>query len=309
MRLIGTVRAFLQRPSTDTWLTLLRVGIGLHVVLSTFALQDSWNLFLSGSGNALITREFGEAMVSAQSRLIPRMQSLLSGGALLGLSEQTSLLLVWLATVVAGCALIAGLFCRTAAVTAWLLHLCVAKSSGVLSYGVDNLATIALFYLMLSPLPDCRALDATLWPRRAVDGVLVGMFRRVLQLHLCIIYFFGGFTKALGSGWWNGENMWRALTRPPFDVLPTEMVASWHAVLPALGISVWLIELLYPVLIWPRKTRLLWLVLICGMHFGIGFAMGMHLFAVVMIVLNVAAFGPADTSPTTADTPPQPPPA
>jgi len=30
------------------------------------------------------------------------------------------------------------------------------------------------------------------------------------------------------------------------------------------------------------------------MHFGIGFAMGMPLFAVVMIVLNVAAFGPAE---------------
>ena len=69
-------------------------------------------------------------------------------------------------------------------------------------------------------------------------------------------------------------------------------MASWAPVLPALGISVWLIELLYPALIWPQKTRFLWLALACLMHFGIGFAMGMHLFAAVMIVLNVAAFGP-----------------
>jgi hypothetical protein len=119
----------------------------------------------------------------------------------------------------------------------------------------------------------------------------LGFFRRILQLHLCIIYFFGGLTKALGSGWWNGENLWTALTRPPFDVLPAEVIARFSSALPALGISVWLLELTYPLFIWPQKTRLACLTLICLMHFGIGVGMGMHLFAIVMIVLNVAAFG------------------
>ena len=122
---------------------------------------------------------------------------------------------------------------------------------------------------------------------------MLGFFRRALQLHLGLIYFFGGATKALGSGWWDGVNLWTALTRPPFDVLPPAMIARWQPLLPAFGISIWLLELSYPILIWPSRTRLLWLTLICAMHLGIGFTMGMPLFAAVMLVLNVAAFGPA----------------
>jgi hypothetical protein len=40
-----------------------------------------------------------------------------------------------------------------------------------------------------------------------------------------------------------------------------------------------------------KKTRLVWLVGILGMHIAIGLTMGMYLFALIMIVLNLAAFG------------------
>jgi hypothetical protein len=40
-----------------------------------------------------------------------------------------------------------------------------------------------------------------------------------------------------------------------------------------------------------KKTRFVWLVCILGMHIAIGLTMGMYLFALVMIVLNLAAFG------------------
>jgi hypothetical protein len=62
-------------------------------------------------------------------------------------------------------------------------------------------------------------------------------------------------------------------------------------VLPVLGILICLIEIGYPVFIWMKKTRLLWLVCILAMHAAIGLMMGMYLFALVMIVLNLAAFG------------------
>jgi hypothetical protein len=61
--------------------------------------------------------------------------------------------------------------------------------------------------------------------------------------------------------------------------------------LPGLGISICLIEIGYPVFIWIKKTRFLWLVCILAMHAAIGLTMGMYLFAFVMIVLNLAAFG------------------
>jgi hypothetical protein len=59
-----------------------------------------------------------------------------------------------------------------------------------------------------------------------------------------------------------------------------------------MGVAVWLSEIGYPFLIWHRRLRRPWLIAILLMHAGVGIAMGMYLFASVMIVLNLAAFGP-----------------
>ena len=55
------------------------------------------------------------------------------------------------------------------------------------------------------------------------------------------------------------------------------------------GISVCLLEVSYPIFIWMKKTRRIWLVCILAMHAAIGLMMGLYLFALVMIVMNVAA--------------------
>ena len=94
------------------------------------------------------------------------------------------------------------------------------------------------------------------------------------------------------SGWWNGSNLWRALTRPPFNVIPPEILVKWKLLFPIMGIAICLIETGYPVFIWLKKTRSLWLATVLMMHVAIGVMMGMYLFALVMIVLNLAAFGP-----------------
>ena len=121
---------------------------------------------------------------------------------------------------------------------AGFLHLSAAKSGGFITYGVDNFMTIGLFYLMLSPLPDRLSLDGWMRKGRLRSSRLTGFFRRVLQLHLSVIYFFSGLTKCLGSGWWDGSNIWRALTRTPFNVIPPEILVRWKYALPILGIAI-----------------------------------------------------------------------
>ena len=161
-----------------------------------------------------------------------------------------------------------------------------------MSYGVDNFMTIGLFYLMLSPLPDRYSLDWRLRKARPKDPQLLGFWRRVVQLHLCLIYFFSGLTKCLGSGWWDGSNIWRSLIRPPFNLIDPEILVRWNYLFPVAGIFICLFEIGYPFFIWNDKTRKIWLICICGMHFAIGVTMGMYLFALIMIILNIAAFGP-----------------
>jgi hypothetical protein len=81
------------------------------------------------------------------------------------------------------------------------------------------------------------------------------------------------------------------LIRPPFNLISPDILVRFKYALPVLGISICVIEVGYPLFIWMKKTRFVWLVCILGMHVAIGLTMGLYLFALVMIVLNLAAFG------------------
>ena len=278
---------FLFAPSTDTWLAVLRVGLGLEVTLYCLSLRNDWTYLLSGTA-----RRLAEALLSLETHFVPRLGWLTSLAAQLGVREEKVLFVAWVCLFAAGCALLIGFASRVSAIAAWLFHLCAAKSGGVVSYGMDNFMTIGLFYLMLSPLPDRFSLDWRLRDSRPKDPQLLGFWRRVLQLHLCIIYFFSGLTKCLGKGWWDGSSVWRALIRPPFNVINTEILVTWKYLFPLAGILICLLEFGYPFFIWSTRTRKLWLFGVCTMHVVIAVAMGMYLFSLVMIVLNLAAFGP-----------------
>jgi hypothetical protein len=230
-------------------------------------------------------------LLSLESPIIPRLGWLVAAGKQVGLNEPTVLDLSWYGLILASLFLLLGLFCRPAAIAAWFLHLCSVKSGGLVAYGVDALTTTGLFYLMFSPLPDGLSLDHV-WRKQLADSQLLGFWRRVLQLHLCLIYFSSGLTKALGRDWWNGINLWRSLIRPPFDLIPAEILVRFKYVFPIAGVAVLLLEIGYPFLIWRRRIGRRWLLAILVMHAGIGLAMGMYLFASVMIFLNLAAFGP-----------------
>ncbi|PYK85677.1 MAG: hypothetical protein DMF47_09405 [Verrucomicrobia bacterium] len=283
---------FLFPAGSNTWLAVLRLGLGLQIILYALSLENDWTYLFAGTGSGLVSRNLGEAILSLESPFVPRLGWLIALGEHVGLSEQTVLSIAWVSLLGTGCSLLAGLFCRSSAILAWFLHLCAAKSGAFVSYGVDNFMTIGLFYLMLSPLPDRYSLDWRLRKSRPKDSQVLGFWRRVVQLHLCVIYFFSGLTKCLGSGWWDGTNIWRALTRPPFNIVPPEILVRWKYFLPVLGISICLIETGYPVFIWLKKTRMIWLICVLGMHIAIGLTMGMYLFALIMIILNAAAFGP-----------------
>ncbi len=284
--------AFLFSADSDRWVALLRIGLGFHVALFCLSLRNDWNDLFAGESNGFISRDLTEAILTLQNPLVPRLGWLVAWGSYFGLTEGTVLFVSWICLLGAACCLLLGFCCRTFAIIVWFLHLCVVKSGDFVAYGMDNFTTIGLFYLMVAPLPDHYALDWKLWKPRTPDPRLLGFQRRVLQIHMSLIYFFGGITKCLGAGWWTGESMWRALTRPPFNLIPLQLLISWEAVLPFLGIAVCLIETGYPFFIWWKRTRFIWLLCVLGMHLAIGLTMGLYLFSVIMIVLNVAAFGP-----------------
>ena len=145
------------------------------------------------------------------------------------------------------------------------------------SYGADYIASSCLLYSMLFPAGGRHAL----------------VFLRVLQVHVCIIYFFAGLGKVLGSTWHNGEALWKAVTQPGFEsvVKPDLLFLGEYPWLWLIG--GWLVivlELAYPVLIWLRSTRSYMLWATVAMHLGIVLFMGLYTFSALMMVLNLSAF-------------------
>jgi len=270
------------------------VGLGLELLLYTLSLQSDWNVIFGGPGQGLLGNDVADAMSAVQSPFIPRLGWIIFAFRQIGLNEGIALAAAWWALVVLGCLLVVGLFPRATAFLAWFVQLACAKSGGLLSYGADNLITIGLFYLMIAPLHHSCSPHAQFRDRDKSTAQLVGFHRRVLQIHLCLIYFFGGLSKCLGQGWWNGSNLWCSLTIPPFDLVPPHWIAFMGFLLPGLGIAICLLETTYPFIIWTQQTRMAVLYSICVMHLGIGILMGMYLFAGIMIVLNVAAFWPGE---------------
>jgi hypothetical protein len=291
-RLSEQLLEFWFPSESDKWLIVLRQGLGLQVVLYAFSLRNDWTLLFGSSEYGLISRDLVEGIVTVDTPFVPILSWLVAAGSSIGLSEHSVLMLSWACLLLAGLSLLLGIFCRLSAVTAWFLHLCAVKSGGLMAYGMDTFVTIGLFYLMLGPLPDRYALDRKWRTTREPNPQMLGFFRRVLQVHLCLIYFFGGIAKSLGSGWWNGTSIWRALTRPPFNIISPEVLFRWQGALVFLGVITCLLEVGFPFFIWPKKTRLIWLAGVLGMHVAIGATMGLFLFALIMIVLNLAAFGP-----------------
>src|SRR5207253_514687 len=236
---------------SDRWLSILRIGLALQLILYAVSIRAEWRYLLGGSGRGFVSRDLAEALLSLESSIIPRLGWFVAVGKQFGLSEATVLDLTWYGLTLASLFLLLGLFCRPIAIAAWFLHLCAVKGGGLVAYGVDALTTIGLFYLMLSPLPDRLSLDH-LWHKKFSNPQFLCFWRRVLQLHLCLIYFFSGLTKALGSDWWNGINLWRSLIRPPFDLIPADILIRFKYLFPIAGIATFLLAIGYVFLIWRR---------------------------------------------------------
>jgi len=285
------LEAFLFPAKASTWITILRTGLGLQVTAYTLSLWHDWNSLFAATSDGLIRRDLMEAILSLDSSALPRLGWLVILGQQIGLAEETTLRLASGCLLVSGFCLLIGFLSRPAAIIAWLLHLAARGSSGWSTYGMDTFMTIGLFYLLISPLPDRSSIDGLLWNKKPANPHRSGFHLRVLQLHLCVIYFFGGLTKCLGTGWWNGASMWRSLIRSPFNIISPDFLLKWSYLLPFVGICICLLEIGYPILVWPKRIRKIWVPCILAMHAAIGLTMGLYLFALIMIVLNVAAFG------------------
>jgi hypothetical protein len=285
LRLAKAAAHFVTAPASARPLAVLRIGLSVVLLIQALA--------IAGQVQALYG-ERGLAQWVVTDRTIatgvPRVSWAAELLAPLRLGADVAVRLTFLAYVAGLAYLLLGWHTRVAAVVAWLGHVALNASGSATIYGVDQFAVIALFYCLWMPVGDALSVDRLQGRSSGESSPAARVGLRMLQIHLCIVYLASGLEKASGSDWWNGEAIWRALTSPDlsqfsFAWLPD---VAWVAVVG--GWATLALEIGYAILVWPARTRKLCVLATVGMHVGIGLLMGLASFAMVMIVLNVAAF-------------------
>lgn len=194
--------------------------------------------------------------------------------------------------------LIVGWYSRIVSVLAFLITVAYCHRLEGALFGLDQVNAMLALYLMIGNCGAVYSVDRWLRDRRAGQGgrvdpsISINVAMRLLQLHMCVIYLFGGISKMKGTMWWSGEATWFALANYEYQ----SMDMTWLVHMP------WLLSLFthvtlfweasYCFLIWPRQTRPIVLTLAVAVHGGIALFLGMITFGLAMIIGNLAFVPP-----------------
>lgn len=223
----------------------------------------------------------------------------------------TLLLLHQLAAIVASLLMMVGLLTRVATPIAWWLTLMVCHRMTGALFGLDQVVVMLSMYLMLSHCGSVFSIDARVRDRFVKTGRIRSSYwanwlfpaanpsvannaaTRLLQLHLCVIYLFGGLSKMRGEMWFDGSALWYSAVNYEYQSLDITWIGHWRILVASLTALTIFWETFYIALVWPRLTRPLVLAVAVLVHGGIAVALGMVTFGSIMIVANLAFIEPS----------------
>ena len=191
-----------------------------------------------------------------------------------------------------------GLFTRVTSVLSFLVVISFAHRVPEAMFGLDQINAMLTLYLAIGPCGQAFSLDRVLaryrmgsaW-RPPAPSARANLALRLINVHMCVIYFFAGISKLQGESWWTGEAMWRAFANAEYQSIDMTWLA-WHPWLLNLASHVSVLwEIFFCTLIWRPRLRPLMLAVAVVLHVGIGACLGMWTFGLIMLV-GCASFLP-----------------
>ncbi len=203
-------------------------------------------------------------------------------------------------------AMMLGLLTRITTPLAWWFTLMTCHRMTGALFGLDQVIMMLSMYLMLAPCGSTLSLDALLRDRgwelkqlptgdRDSRTVLNNIATRMIQLHLCVIYIFGGLSKMRGEMWFDGSAMWYTLVNYEYQSMDLTWIGKYPFIIASLTAITIFWETFYCALIWPKLTRPIAIATAFFVHGGIAIALGMVTFGAGMILANLAFFEPEFT--------------
>lgn len=283
-------------PRLPHTLGLLRIAVGLMLLYSQLVLASDLMSFLGE--HAWVSNEMAKQLHDGSYGPADAARSYLWH-----IESPTGLWLHQLFTILIMACFAAGFLTRLTAPVAWFLQVMyLHRLTGAL-FGLDQITTYCAMYLMLAPCGSCFSVDA--WLRRkyreriesrgglswmfpaAVPSVAANIATRLLQLHLCVIYLFGGLSKARGQMWWDGTAMWYAVGIYEYQSNDATWIIHYPRLFTAMTHLTLFWEVFYCALVWPKLTRPIAIGMAVVVHLGIAAFLGMITFGTMMVAANM----------------------
>ena len=312
--LFANVEIFFLAPRTAETLAIIRIATGAMLCY----IHCIWILDLASffGANSLLSLDVLNALHARAYKW-----TYLAGTDSLALAFIHEIL-----AAIAGVLLAVGFATRWTSVTAWFLTLMTVHRLTPFLFGLDQITLMLALYLCIGRSGSCWSIDAWIASRygglptapnssapnsSAPNSSVPSTFAhwmawdddgracwrntlatRLLQLHLCVVYFFGGLGKLRGGMWWDGTAMWFSAASYEYQSLDLTWI-GYYPILGALLTHVTLFwEVTYCALVWPRITRPVVLMIAGVVHASIAIFLGMITFGAMMIVANLAFIEP-----------------
>lgn len=199
-------------------------------------------------------------------------------------------------------------FCtRVTGILSWAFHLSYMHRAMMIWFGMDAMISFMMLYLCIGPSGSVLSIDRLLSRRRSGNTASevtpswsANLALRLMQVHMCVVYFIAGIAKLQGITWWNGSATWLTMNSPLFNEgLDIGWLADprlgewfWHYFCFITTYTTLAFEITFPFVIWNRYLRPWMLFLAFMLHAGIGIFMGLGGFGLVMLS-GCMAFVPA----------------
>lgn len=283
---------FWFKPRLPHTLAVIRMACGamlvyIHVIWAIFATDFMGSTAWIDNTTIRRLHENGSGMEWAWSwlwyldspmllRMHELMAILFSGAMMLGFATRIATPLAW-----------------------WFTLMTCHRMTGAL-FGLDQVVMMLCMYLMIAPCGSVLSIDALMRARVWAGGTsqpspLNNIATRLIQLHLCVIYIFGGLSKMRGELWFDGSAMWYTLVNYEYQSMDMTWLGKYPFIISSLTAFTIFWETFYCALVWPRITRPIALTAAVFVHGGIALALGMFTFGTSMIIANFAFIEPEFT--------------
>jgi uncharacterized membrane protein YphA (DoxX/SURF4 family) len=202
----------------------------------------------------------------------------------------------------------AGLFTRVTSVLAFAILVSYANRVPLATFGLDQINGLLTLYLAIAPSGDCFSVDQLIrrfrtarralaerqtsvrFPRSSYLTARLGT--RLIEVHMCVLYFIAGLSKLKGETWWDGTAIWLGAANYEYQSGDLTWLCWYPWLVNAMthGTIAW--ELSFCALVWLPRWRPLVLAAGVAMHLGIGGFLGMWTFGLVMIFTYISFVPP-----------------